>query len=287
MTKPPVRKPGTADQATPAGLLKALAAQASFVAALMFYAGVLYDSAYYGYFHLSPISIGFTFPELVIQSLRLLALPLLILLSVTLLVLQLPDLLTRLPRPMQRIAHSSLDAIARRHVLVLLLGVLLLFAWRPLQLRGWGWVAPTTIALGLVIGQTRSANGGHRPKGMLRHAVPVFAAALFLLWAVALIAARIGRSDAEADARTIEDRTEVVVFSTKSLKLSPHRSLHEQCLGAEVDTLYHCRYEGLRLLVTRGGRYDLLPLDWQHDYDPVYVLQESADLRVELLPGTR
>ncbi|MFC5646495.1 hypothetical protein [Kitasatospora cinereorecta] len=287
MTEHPVGPPGVADQATPAGLLKSVVAQASFVAALMFYAGVLYDGAYYGYFHLSPIGIGFTFPELVIQSLRLLALPLLILLSATLVVLQVPDLLRRLPRPAQRIARGSLDAVARRHVLVMLSGVLLLLAWRPLQLRGWGWIAPTTIAAGLMLGQTKAANGGRRPKGMLRHAVPVFAAGLFLLWAVALIAALMGRSDAEADARTVEDRTAVVVFSTKSLKLTPHRSLHEQCLGAEVDTLYHCRYEGLRLLVTRGGRYDLLPLDWQHDYDPVYVLQESADLRVELLPGTR
>lgn len=287
MTEAPTRPTADTDSATPVGLIKSLVAQASFLAALMFYAGVLYDSAYFGYFHLSSLSVGFTFAEQVIQSLRLMAVPLLALLAVGLLLMQVPDLVRRLPGRMADIDFGGFAATARCHVLVLLAGVLMLLFWRPLQLHGWGWVAPITIAAGLLLGQTRAANGGRRPHGLFRHAVPILAAGVFMLWAAALIAALIGRSDAEFDAQRIEDRPAVVVFSSKSLKLSPHPELHEQCLAAESDTLYRCRYVGLRLLITRGGRYHLLPVGWRHDTDPVYVLQEGEGLRVELLPGTR
>ncbi|MET7718345.1 hypothetical protein ABZS89_39275, partial [Streptomyces sp. NPDC005407] len=55
-----------------------MVAQASFIAALMFYMGVIYTSAYYGHFHLSPFFLGFGFAEFVLQSLHLMTFPVLV-----------------------------------------------------------------------------------------------------------------------------------------------------------------------------------------------------------------
>ena len=41
------------------------------------------------------------------------------------------------------------------------------------------------------------------------------------------------------------------------------------------------------MLVNRADRYYLLPVGWQADTDAVYVIRESADTRVEPLPGTQ
>ncbi|MGP3638681.1 hypothetical protein ACTU45_36300, partial [Streptomyces sp. 24-1644] len=66
------------DPASPTALVNIVVAQASFIAALMFYVGVIYTSAYYGYFHLSPFSLGFGFAEFVLQSLQLMTFPVLV-----------------------------------------------------------------------------------------------------------------------------------------------------------------------------------------------------------------
>ncbi|WP_371496191.1 hypothetical protein OG871_10400 [Kitasatospora sp. NBC_00374] len=283
----PPRAPNGADPATPAELLKSVIAQASFLAALMFYTGVLYTSAYYGYFHLSPLSIGFTFSELVVRSLRLVTVPVPVAVASLLLLSRVPDLLSRLPAPAAKVVQGAGAVVARWYLLVLLAGLLMLLEWRPIQLRGWGWLAPVTLAAGLLLGQSRAANGGCRPAGVLDHVVPVFAAGVFLLWAVALIASQLGRQDAESDAGHVVDRPAVVVFNAENLMLSRSAEVHEECLDPQAGAAFRCRYTGLRLLVERGGRYHLLPVGWQRDTDPVYVINESEAIRVELVAGSR
>lgn len=48
--------------------------------------------------------------------------------------------------------------------------------------------------------------------------------------------------------------------------------------------LYHYRYQGLRLLITRSGTYYLLPLGWsqQNGNDITYILDDSDQIRIEL-----
>jgi len=286
---PPVsrRETSGADATTPGALLKSVVAQASFFAALMFYAGVLYTSAYYGFFHLSTLAIGFTFAELVIRSLRLVTVPALVVVTGVLMVTRVPHLLTRLPEPVSRVMRETSVVVARWYLVVLLVGFALLIEWRPIQLNGWGWLAPVTLAAGLLLSQTRAANGGRLPTGIVGRVVPMFAAGVFLLWAVALIASRLGVHDARSDAEHLIDRTAVVVFSAQNLMLSRNKDLHEECLDLGVATAYRCRYTGLRLLVERGGRYHLLPVGWKRDTDPIYVIKESDGIRVELMAGTR
>jgi len=53
------------------------------------------------------------------------------------------------------------------------------------------------------------------------------------------------------------------------------------------DGRYRYRYTGLRLLITRGDRYYLLPAGWAVRTDATYVLKDGDGLRVAPYAGTR
>jgi hypothetical protein len=71
-------------------VLGATVAQASLIAALMFYLGAVYLASYYAYFHLDVFSLGIGYAELAIQSLRVINRPLVIAVAMALLVLPNP-----------------------------------------------------------------------------------------------------------------------------------------------------------------------------------------------------
>ncbi|MET8473343.1 hypothetical protein ABZY90_35260 [Streptomyces sp. NPDC006422] len=261
-------------------LVNSIVGAGSFAAGLMLYAGYIYTSAYYGYFRLSPFALGFTTFELVLRSLRLATLPVLEVLTFVLLAPALPGLLAalRLPdRHVERVRDAA-AATARAHLVPVAVGALLLLLWRWIQ--PYGWLAPLLIAAGLLLGQAPAAP---RRSGRER-AVSLLAAGLFLVWVVALVAGQMGHRDAEEAAATVVRRPSVVVLSVHRLSIAPPGP-GARDLGAGA--YYRYRYEGLRLLVERDQYYYLLPLDWDRDRDPVYVVQDDASVRVELRPGVR
>ncbi|NJP82765.1 hypothetical protein HCK01_36770, partial [Streptomyces sp. AA8] len=146
-------------------MVKVLVGQASFIAALMFYLGAVYTSTYYGYFHLSPFTLGFGFSQFVVQSLNLLTLPVLLAGGIVLLLagLRIP------PGPVTQFLSAVLSTAARFHLLVLAAGLTLLLMWP--QIAPYGWVAPLTLAAGLLLGQRTAAD--NRPR---HRAVPLAAA---------------------------------------------------------------------------------------------------------------
>ncbi|MFF0087893.1 hypothetical protein ACFYR1_51085 [Streptomyces canus] len=123
-------------------------------------------------------------------------------------------------------------------------------------------------------------------RGLRDTAVPIFAAGAFLFWAITLVAGQLGEQHAAHDGRNVVKRTGLVVFSAARIGLSSRSpDLHFEDFGDAVRLRY--RYTGLRLIVARDGRYYAVPIGWRARTDPVYVLRESDDLRVELTPGVQ
>ncbi|MEX2980873.1 hypothetical protein [Streptomyces sp. C36] len=269
-------------EASPTTVAKTLIAQASFVAALLFYLGALYTSQYYGYFHLSLFALGLGFADLVMRSTVVLRTPVMAVFVVVLIVAGLPRRPTGSPLP-DRFARSWSavgDTLARFHLVVVAAGLVLLINFR--RVGPYIWVIPLVIAIGLLMGQTRDAQG-NRPQGLRRRTLPALAAGLCLFWSLSLVTVQLGVRDAERDARRITERTGVLILSGKRLSLpSPTR---EEDLGAGLRHRY--RYSNLRLVVEGRDGYYVVPVHWDHTTDPVYVIPHSEDAWVGLAPGVR
>ncbi|MEV6107115.1 hypothetical protein AB0M28_20715 [Streptomyces sp. NPDC051940] len=252
----------------------------------MLYAGFIYSKSYYGYYHLDTLAIGFDSFELAVRSLRLATFPVLIALVLLVLLPHLPHWLKLLHVPVQALDQTRrwARAAAQGYPLLVACGLLLLLWWSSIQpVR---WLPPLLIASGLLLGLTRAAHAGEeRGQPRWERAVSAVVAALFLLWVVALAAGQLGRRDAQADADRLVRRVAVVVYSKERLSISGPPELKSEDLGAGAP--YRYRYSGLRLLVERDHRYYLLPLGWQKDQDPTFVIEDDETLRIELRPGTR
>ncbi|MFH8470709.1 hypothetical protein [Streptomyces sp. NPDC017991] len=259
----------------------------SFIVALMLFAGFVHSSVYYGYFHLESSAIGFDSVELALRSLRLVTFPVLITLALAVVLPRLPELLPMLGVPaglIHRILRAG-RAVARAYLAFVAAGIVLMLLWRYIQ--PFVWAAPLLVACGLVLGQTSAAAAADttRPGRPWTRVLPVAGAALFLMWVVALAAGQLGRQDAERDAERIEQRVAVLIHSTEQLSITGPFGLKVEDLGEGLH--YRYRYSGLRLLVERDHRYYLLPLGWNHDTDPTYVIDDDESIRVELRPGTQ
>ncbi|MFF0447584.1 hypothetical protein ACFYT4_14455 [Streptomyces sp. NPDC004609] len=266
-----------------------VAAQASLIAALMFYLGVIYTSAYYGYFHLSPFSLGFGFAEFVLQSLSLMTFPVFVGAVVLVVAVTVGGRRPRqaLPAGVVRSASSGMPALARCYPVLVAAGLILIVLWWVWQLfLPYRWLGPLLIGLGLLLGEARRIDRDDAPRGLRDTALPVFAAGVFLFWTVTLAAAQLGERHARNAAHDVVQRTGLVVFSAERLGLTSRSpDLHFEDLGAGVHLRY--RYTGLRLIAERDGRYYAVPIGWNATTDSVYVLRENDGMRVELTPGVQ
>ncbi|MEU2588261.1 hypothetical protein ABZ612_36490 [Streptomyces avermitilis] len=265
-------------------LINSAVGATSFIGALMLYAGYIYTNAYFGYFHLDSLAMGFSTFELVMRSLRLAAMPALEVMALALLVPAIPRLLIALHLPERhlRCSHELGRAIARAYLGFIAAGVVLMLLWRWIQ--PFAWSAPLLVAAGLLLGQTRAAAPASESRSSWDRAVSLSVAGLFLIWVVALVAGQLGRQDARRDADQLVRRVAVVVLSTDPLSIAPPGP-HVEDLGHGVH--YRYRYSGLRLLIERDHRYYLLRLGWQKSTDPTYVIEDDDTIRIELRPGTQ
>ncbi|MFI6288308.1 hypothetical protein ACIBCM_26770 [Streptomyces sp. NPDC051018] len=270
-------------------MIRIVAAQASLIAALMFYLGVIYTSAYYNHFHISPFALGFGFAEFVLQSLNLMTFPVLVGAVVLVIAIAVSGRRPRqaLPGGMVRGASSGVSALARYYPVVVAAGLVLLVVWWVWQLfLPYRWLGPLLIAVGLLLGEARRTGPDDAPRGLRDTAVPVFAAGVLLLWTVTLVAGQLGEQHARNATHDVVQRTGLVVLSTERLGLTSRSpDLRFEDLGAGVHFRY--RYTGLRLIAEREGRYFAVPVGWDSKTDPVYVLREADGMRVELTPGTQ
>ncbi|MBT2444094.1 hypothetical protein J7E93_29190 [Streptomyces sp. ISL-36] len=264
-------------------ILKLVVAEASFIAALMFYVGLIYTSRYYRNFNLSPSSLGFGFSEYVVESLQLLSRPVLVAVVALLLLTSAPHFIRRLPLTsrLRQSASAVWGAVALQYWLVVAAGLVLFLLWPQIEPD---WAAPATVAAGLLMGQSRAALRG-RGQGLLERAVPLFAALAFLLLAVTLLAAELGDREAKQAARHVVRWPGVVLFSTERLSLTGPSGLKAEDLGPGTHLRY--RYTGLRLLIARSGHYYVVPVGWNATTDSVYIFRENDTTRIELTPGVR
>ncbi|MGG7575695.1 hypothetical protein [Streptomyces sirii] len=306
------------EERTATSLLGSVIAQASFLVAIMYFLGAIYITAYYSYFRVDSFSLGFGFAEMAIQSLNVVTAPLAIVSVLAVLALRhlatTPAPASDLTAPSDtdqthrerliRTLQSALRAVAQAHLYIVGAGLVLLLLWP--WLGEFRWMAPILLGVGVLLGQSpwarnRAGGGGTAVPsgtdgsttvppphavlpGMWRRAVPVFTAGLLVMWGLSLGTAGLGEREARQAAANLVRRPAVVLLSADRISLAGP-GVEVSDLGAKVH--YRYRYTGLRRLIERNGRYYLLPLGWNHQTGPTYVIHESDDLRVELLPGTQ
>ncbi|RNG03360.1 hypothetical protein [Streptomyces botrytidirepellens] len=253
-------------------------ATGSVFTALMFYAGAMYNSAYYSYFRLRSLSLGLSFTDIALKSLQLITMPVLMSMALAVILPEIPRLLVSSGVPARAIRHlrQAGGLLARRHPLIVLAGVCLMALWPYVQ--PYGWTAPLVVACGLLLGHTATAPAWRR-------GLAATVAGLMLVWAVGMAAGQQGRRAAESAEEQLVRRTAVVVLSTDRLSISGSPGPLVEDLGKGRH--YRYRYSRLRLLVERDQRYYLLPLGWRHRTDPTYVIADDDSVRVELFPGTQ
>ncbi|MBA8957493.1 hypothetical protein ACFQU9_14300 [Actinomadura namibiensis] len=270
----------------PARPIVELAGLVSLALAALFYMGSAYIGSYYNHFHVSTTGLGLSVAELAVRGLRLLS-PFAILITAVLLVLMtfgrgLSTWATRFE--WWRRAHTRLNPPSVK--LKRGAGLALTAAGFCLYVLAHHVAIPTElIAVLLGTGPLLAAwpVRGDRT-GRLAFAAALFLAALCVLWATSLRAQRLGEDAARDFASDLQRRTAVVVYSEKRLGFSENAGVKPVPLPTG-DSRYRYRYEGLRLLAVRDGRYYLLPVGWHPDQHPTYVLHEEDDLRVELYAG--
>lgn len=101
---------------------------------------------------------------------------------------------------------------------------------------------------------------------------------LCAFWAVSVYATRVGQDFGRSVEAFPGQRPRVTLYSERDLALAPPARATR--LRGER---YTVRYTDLRLLIYASDRYVLLPDGWRRGRDPVYLITDSADLRVEIV----
>ncbi len=150
------------------------------------------------------------------------------------------------------------------------------------------WILPFAMALCVLgaawaAGLRRRATARDRPptaprSQLLGAAALVSVVGLLIFWGTTAAAEAMG----EVMAYDLQDKREklprAVVYSEEPLHVGLPGVGTEQ-VGTPDDPLH--RYDGLRLLTVRGGRYFLLPEDWTVERSSVLVLPDDGSVRLE------
>jgi hypothetical protein len=255
------------------GMAAILAANSSLLIAGLVYMGWAYLNAEWGYFHLSPLSLGVGVVEYLLRSLSLfspvIVLTVVVFISVT--CLRAWDLDTargiRKPREIPRLITSAG---------LILTTVGLTLAWLAEQVRVSTYLVLALFCVGplLLTWPTRA----HR-HGRTQYALAIVVAAVCILWAGSLYASTKGTEAAQYFVRSLPADTAVTVYSVHRLDVAGPE-VTEADLGRGL--YYRYQYRGLRLLTSRSGTYYLLPLGWTRRQGSTLVVTASDQVRIDL-----
>jgi hypothetical protein len=294
--------PGSAPPSPARGIAGLVAANSSLLIAVLVYMGWASADALYGYFHVRPLDLGVGVVEYVLRSLSLFS-PAIVFAAAALIAVTAVRawgvdvtrfvtlaghwVIPRVPGAarLQRLAVTSAARQPRTGRTTLIgTGVAMTVTAAVLA-----WVAtaryfhPNTYLVLILLGggllmMTWPARADRH--GRFPYALAILVAAVCGLWAASLYANAVGIGAAENLVRGLPARTAVVVYSTQPLALRGP-GVTEQSLSRQY--LYHHRYAGLRLLITRSGTYYLLPLGWslEHGNNITYILHDSDQIRIE------
>jgi hypothetical protein len=267
------------------GLAAQVVGNASLVTAALVYMGWAYEAALLGYFHISALSFNLSVLQYVLKSTPFFFHPAIILgavIVVIIIVVVGPVLgrFLRLPKA------SGISRILRSD-LAMGLGLLIVagLVWFGLRRNGLGsWFSVHTgffyVAVALIgVGSLLLTWPNRARHGLFSFALAIVIAAVCTLWIAGLYASSLGTTAAEAFASSLTTKTAVTVYSIEALALS---GPGVTCQSLPAGSLYHYRYEGLRLLYVDSGTYYLLPVNWASQQDPTYILTDSDQIRIEL-----
>ena len=285
-TKASVRRPqSTGLTGTTGGVVAGLASQAAVLAAVLFYFGWARAKATYAYFGVDISVVNFSASDYILRSVDA-ALPLLLVIGL----LGLGAMLVH-----ERLRPGLVDNTQ----------------WANRLAQRAVWIGAAVVAAGFVLALSLTGPGGSDVSGpailLIGCALTIYGLAVrnkygtrdgtwdgtrflmamaamalvALLWTVTAYASYIGIQVAEGIHSGLPSAAEVTIYSSANLSLSGP--------GISMSTIqapnskYHFRYSGLRILVSSGGQYFLLPSGWRQGHGSVIVLPatDGGNIRVE------
>ena len=281
------------------GIARQVVANASLLIACLVYMGWAYEDALYGYFHIAPLDLGVGIVEYMLRSLNLFS-PALIIAAVPITVVaaarawcsdgfadgKISTCLSAVPSALRLTSREATKQPTAGRVAVggvgaAMTATALALAGSTSHIQISTYVVLALLAGGLLLLTlpTRADDHGRSP-----YALSLIVAVICAMWAASLYAHNLGIQAAKSFVRRLPAQTAVAIYSVHRLALSgPGMTVEHLPAGLG----YHYRYQGLRLLIARSGTYYLLPVGWNPRQDLTYILNESDQIRIELLSGVQ
>lgn len=268
-------------------------ANSSLVVAILVYMGWEYTNAYWGYFQVDPLNLGVGVLEYLLRSLSLFN-PVIVIVAVAVVAATAARNrvapLARRAVPWTGKADGNIPGKLLKDIRVAagtLVTALALAFWAAGLVPVSTYLLLALLASGslLLARPASDSPASDNKEARLPQVLATVVTVLCALWAGSIYAQGQGTAAARHLARDLQDgRTAVAVYSVHPLSLRG-KGVTEQHFPAGL--LYRYRYEGLRLLTMRSGTYYLLPEHWSRKLDTTYVLDDSAQIRVELYGGVQ
>ncbi|MFL6239316.1 MAG: hypothetical protein ACJ735_07515 [Actinomycetes bacterium] len=276
-------------------LLTSVVAPATLLTSLLYYFGWTEAHASANYLGIDESVLGFTTQDYLLRSVNAVFWPLAVGLIVAALAL----------RGHVTVMRAVVHTRHQRHVqvvagVVALLG-LIAVVYGSLALhhhwifRGDFSIAPLCLTAGAaaiayafsLFERAHVVGNPHASTGAGSSSLAVFAVAMLigvgLFWQVAEWANSVGVGKTRDLVAHLDSRPSVTLYSAKRLQLDG-KSVTETSLPSS-DSAYLYRYDGLRLLLRSGGKYLLLSDQWNRVDGRTFVIDDTAQVRLEFTPG--
>jgi uncharacterized membrane protein len=258
-------------------------APATLITALLIFFGWSRTTALFGWFGIDPTSLGFSSTDYLLTSQDGLFVPGAV---IALLVLVMTWVLNW-------VRHSGRSSVLRAPWVAPAAAVLgaVLATNGVLGLFGRGMfvgslaVAPLCLVLGVTLlslaghsfhAQRLSYAGG---AGIAELTALTIVMAMALFWAAGDYSAAVGRERAAELASSLDERSQVVLYSDKALGITAAGVRTLRCGGESA--AYRYRYSGLVLLLNSNGQYVFLPTGWNRRTGSAIAVPKSDQIRLD------
>ncbi len=264
-------------------MLGQVVAPATLITALLIFFGWSRTTALFGWFGIDPTSLGFSSTDYLLTSQDGLFVPGAV---IALLVL----VMTWVLNLVRHSGHSSVlrapwvaPAAAVLGAVLATNGVLGLFG------RGLFADSLAVAPLCLVLGVTLLSVAGHTVRaerlsysggaGIAELTALTIVMAMALFWAAGDYSAAVGRERAAELAGSLNERSQVVLYSDKALGITAAGVRTLRCAGES--SAYRYRYSGLVLLLNSNGQYVFLPTGWNRRTGSAIAVPKSEQIRLD------
>ena len=258
-------------------------APATLITALLIFFGWSRTTALFGWFGIDPTSLGFSSTDYLLTSQDGLFVPGVVIALLVLVMTWVLNLVRRSGRSSFVRAPWVAPAAAVLGAVLATNGVLGIFG-RGLLAGSLG-VAPLCLVLGVtllsVAGHTIHAerlsySGG---AGIAELTALTIVMAMALFWAAGDYSAAVGRERAAELAGSLDERSQVVLYSDKALGITAPGVSTLRCVGESA--AYRYRYSGLVLLLNSNGQYVFLPTGWNRRTGSAIAVPKSDQIRLD------